>query len=92
MMRFARSLLLCALLAGIHASAGACPSCYGASDSPLAQGMNNAILVMLAIIGFVLGLFVFFFLMLRRRSQIFNDQPSDKAFVTDKGTLRWNIF
>jgi len=85
--------ILGVLLAVIGHAAYACPSCYtGASDSPLAQGMNAAILVMLGITGFVLGLFVVFFIMLRRRSRTSQSQASDKIFVNEKGALRWNSF
>ena len=90
MIRCRLLLLLSLFLVGIHTCTNACPSCYGASDSPLAQGMNTAILIMLGITGFVLGLFVMFFVILWKRSRIFNDRPSDKAFVNDSGALRWN--
>ena len=33
----------------------ACATCYGASDSPMTQGMNMAIFTLLAVTGFVLG-------------------------------------
>jgi hypothetical protein len=39
----------------------ACATCYGASDSPLAQGMNWGILTLLCVIGAVLtGVAAFF--------------------------------
>ena len=42
-------------------SALACATCYGASDSPLAQGMNWGILTLLGFIGTVLfGIVAFF--------------------------------
>jgi hypothetical protein len=42
-------------------SARACAVCYGASDSPLAQGMNWGILTLLGVIGSVLfGIAAFF--------------------------------
>ncbi len=45
----------------------ACATCYGASDSPLAQGMNWGIMVLLACIGTVLlGVVVFFVYLIRR--------------------------
>jgi hypothetical protein len=31
----------------------ACATCYGAADSPMTQGMNNAILTLIAIVGVV---------------------------------------
>ena len=50
----------------------ACPMCFagiGNIDSPMATGMNNGILVLLAVIGVVQGSFVAFFLGLRRRAR-----------------------
>ncbi len=42
-------------------SALACATCYGASDSPLAQGMNWGIVTLLGVIGSVLfGIAAFF--------------------------------
>ena len=48
--------------------ASACPSCYGASDAPMTQGMNMAILSLLGITGGVLVAFGSFFVYLRRRA------------------------
>jgi hypothetical protein len=48
----------------------ACATCYGASDSPLAQGMNWGIMVLLACIGTVLLGVVVFFVYLIRRAQL----------------------
>lgn len=43
--------------------APACAACYGQSDSPMAQGMNWGIMVLLVVVGVVLsgiaGFFVF---------------------------------
>ena len=36
----------------------ACAVCYGASDSPMTQGMNMAIITLLALTGVVLGGFL----------------------------------
>ena len=42
-------------------SAFACATCYGASDSPLAQGMNWGIATLLGVVGSVLfGITAFF--------------------------------
>jgi hypothetical protein len=50
-----------ALVFGVLPSAHACATCYGASDSPLAQGMNWGILTLLGFIGAVLfGIVAFF--------------------------------
>ena len=55
--------LMAGLLIAVAAtpSALACATCYGASDSPLAQGMNWGILTLLGFIGAVLfGIVAFF--------------------------------
>jgi hypothetical protein len=57
-----------ALLLGMPLNASACATCYGASDSPLAQGMNWGILTLLGFIGFVLSVIVVFFVHIGRRS------------------------
>ncbi len=49
-------------------SAFACATCYGASDSPLAQGMNWGIMVLLGFIGFVLTVVSSFFAYIVRRA------------------------
>jgi heme/copper-type cytochrome/quinol oxidase subunit 2 len=64
------------LLAGVFAfvatqSASACATCYGASDSPLAQGMNWGIMVLLGFISFVLlGVSAFFIYIVRRANAL----------------------
>jgi heme/copper-type cytochrome/quinol oxidase subunit 2 len=37
----------------LPASAAACATCYGAADAPMTQGMNNAILFLIGIVGIV---------------------------------------
>ncbi len=49
-------------------SAFACATCYGASDSPLAQGMNWGIMVLLGFIGSVLVAVSSFFVYIVRRA------------------------
>ena len=42
-------------------AAQACATCFGASDAPMAQGMNAGIFALLGVIGFVLmGVVTFF--------------------------------
>jgi hypothetical protein len=61
--------LLALLLPMTPNNVWACATCYGASDSPLAQGMNMGIMVLLACIGLViLGICVFFAYIIRRAS------------------------
>ena len=45
----------------------ACPVCFGATDSPMAEGVNNGILVLLGVIGSVQVGFVALFVGIRRR-------------------------
>jgi heme/copper-type cytochrome/quinol oxidase subunit 2 len=65
-----KTILLVALIAlAVAPSAFACATCYGASDSPLAQGMNWGIMVLLGFIGIVLvAVSSFFFYIVRRAS------------------------
>jgi len=52
-------------------SSFACATCYGASDSPLAQGMNMGILVLLGFIGSVLvGISAFFIHVARNSARL----------------------
>jgi len=46
----------------------ACAACYGASDSPMADGMNWGIFTLLAIVVPVLVTFLAFFIYLIRKS------------------------
>ena len=48
----------------------ACPVCFGQNDSPLANAMNNGILLMLGVVGAVLIAFASFFIYLMRRARI----------------------
>jgi heme/copper-type cytochrome/quinol oxidase subunit 2 len=69
MSTLAKKLSVLTLLFAVVAtqSASACATCYGASDSPLAQGMNWGILVLLGFISFVLlGVSAFFIYIARR--------------------------
>jgi hypothetical protein len=48
--------------------ASACATCYGASDAPMAQGMNWGIFTLLGVIGSVLAGITSFFVFLGWRS------------------------
>jgi heme/copper-type cytochrome/quinol oxidase subunit 2 len=86
-----RILSLSALLLLLRATAAlACPSCYGAQDSPMTAGMNTAILVMLGIIGGVLASFVTFFLYLWRRNRRRPAALSGRAYGSNDGILITN--
>lgn len=63
MKRASTKLLLAGVLGALAlpSSGWACAACYGASDSPLAQGMNWGIAVLLGVVGMVLfGIAAFF--------------------------------
>lgn len=65
---FASVLALAALL---PATASACASCFGQSDSPMAKGMNAGIFTLLFVITSVLlGVAIFFAYILRRASRL----------------------
>jgi hypothetical protein len=57
----------------------ACPVCFGQSDSPMAQGVNMGIYVLLGITGGVLAAFASFFIYLIRRARLFAEDPGDAA-------------
>ncbi|MEK7707289.1 MAG: hypothetical protein AAB380_04770 [Verrucomicrobiota bacterium] len=59
----------------------ACATCYGASDSPMAQGMNWGIMTLLGVIGSVLSGVVAFFIHVGRKSAKLNAGASNQ---TDK--------
>lgn len=63
----------------------ACATCYGASDSPLAKGMNWGILVLLGFIGSVLTGIVVFFIHVGRTSAKLAAADA-KSVQTDKLT------
>jgi hypothetical protein len=69
------------LLSGTQALA--CAACYGASDSPMAQGMNWGIFVLLGFIGTVLTGVVAFFVHIGRNSAKMS-APGSKQIQTDK--------
>jgi hypothetical protein len=62
------ALLLASLSLLAPGTAQACAACYGQSDSPLAAGMNWAIMSLLGIIVLVLGGVAAFFIFLARRT------------------------
>lgn len=68
MTRSTRIMLLVCLTAMVSSRALACATCYGASDSPLAQGMNWGIMVLLGFVGTVMTGIVAFFVHVGRNS------------------------
>jgi hypothetical protein len=69
MSKLALPSILVALLLAFPAAAAACSTCYGAADSPMTQGMNNGILVLLACVGVMYVGFGKLFLDFRKRSK-----------------------
>ncbi len=60
-----------AVLALAPATASACATCFGKSDSPMARGMNAGIFALLLVITSVLlAIAVFFFYILRRAARL----------------------
>ena len=73
------------LLLPLH-SALACAACYGASDAPMARGMNWGIFSLLAIVGVVLGCVASFFVYLGVRATqpvAASPQPPHSSEPTD---------
>ena len=64
-------------------SALACATCFGASDSALARGMNFGILSLLIVVTGVLGGVASFFVYLAKRSASMQAEAADSA-VTSK--------
>ncbi len=62
-----------AWLALPHAAV-ACATCYGAADSPMTKGMNNAILTLIILVGVVYLGIGKVFLDFRRRSRKLNEK------------------
>jgi heme/copper-type cytochrome/quinol oxidase subunit 2 len=68
--RVLRMVMIAVALTIAEQSALACPSCYGAPDSQVTNGMNMAIVSLLGITGGVLAGFVAFFVYLRKRARM----------------------
>jgi heme/copper-type cytochrome/quinol oxidase subunit 2 len=67
-----RVALSLALVLATASVASACPVCAGNTDSQMAQGANNAIFFMLAIVGLVQAALVALFVSIRRRTRALN--------------------
>jgi hypothetical protein len=57
------------------ASVLACAACYGASDSPMAKGMNWGIFSLLAVVGMVLGSIATFFVFIGKKAAAAANEP-----------------
>jgi hypothetical protein len=83
MSRIAKIVLVVCLAVAVRSSAFACATCYGASDSPLAQGMNWGIMVLLGFVGFVMTGIVAFFVHVGRNSARMMAPKSDSTKLTN---------
>ena len=66
---------------GTATSASACPVCIGDTDSQMAQGTNNAILFMLAMVALVQGAFVALFINIRRRTKLLRQRHEEFQLI-----------
>jgi hypothetical protein len=53
----------------------ACAACYGASDSPMAKGMNWGIFSLMGVVAVVLGSIATFFVFIGKRSAAASSAP-----------------
>ena len=67
--RKTKHLVAVLLMLAVPRAALACPVCFGQSDAPMAKAMNQGILLMLIVVGFVLAAFATFFISLARRAR-----------------------
>jgi len=70
------------------ASLFACAACYGASDSPMANGMNWGILSLLGVVVMVLGSVATFFVFIGKRAAAVSDElpGADTTAMTDSNS------
>ena len=74
------ALVLVGLLAA-SAPATACATCFGDPDSAATQGLNNAILVLLGVVGVVQGGFIALFVGFWRRARRRRDVRSQLQII-----------
>jgi hypothetical protein len=70
------------------ASLFACAACYGASDSPMAKGMNWGIFSLLGVVVMVLGSIATFFVFIGKRSAAASNQPEPAAQAPTEPTQK----
>ena len=61
----------------------ACAACYGASDSPMAKGMNWGIFSLLGVVGVVLGCIATFFVFIGKKSAEVSNPPKETSAKTE---------
>ena len=62
----------------------ACATCYGAPDTPATQGLNMAILVLLAFTGSILSFIIIATISLYKRSKSYQLQLSNTDIVDNR--------
>ena len=62
----------------------ACAACYGASDSPMARGMNWGIFTLLGVVGCVLSTFATFIVFLAKKSAAAEAAAQPSSEPTEK--------
>lgn len=72
-------ILIIAVLACAPSPLFACATCFGKSDSPMAQGMNWGIFTLLGVIVTVLAVIAGFFIYLIRRENTVGNHPATKT-------------
>ncbi len=80
--RFAVAALISVAVLGAAEPAMACPVCFGQSDSPMAQGMNNGIFFLLGVIGAVQIGFVALFVSFRRRGKELQERKNSFEIIS----------
>ncbi len=80
--RFAVAALISVAVLGAAEPAMACPVCFGESDSPMAQGMNNGIFFLLGVIGAVQIGFVALFVSFRRRGKELQERKNSFEIIS----------
>ena len=88
--RLVFALFAAALVLGAAAPAAACPVCFGASDDPMAAGMNNGIFFLLGVIGMVQIGFVALFVSFRRRGKAYQERK-DSFEVINGGAGKCSV-
>lgn len=78
-------LVAVAVVVSAAAPAAACPVCWGDSDDPMAEGMNNGILVLLGVIGTVQIGFVALFVSFRRRARGYQERKESFDVIEGGG-------
>jgi NhaP-type Na+/H+ or K+/H+ antiporter len=79
-----RALVALAVVFAVRpASVLACAACYGASDSPMAKGMNWGIFSLLGVVTVVLGCIATFFVFIGKRSAEASHLPEADSAKTE---------